>query len=141
MNKTDLLIMGSTGRSGLGRMLLGSVTEKVTREFPCSFATLKAENILIPDLTSSAQDISKHYLKAEEHMLQNKLQEAIAEYMICIHINEMHIPSLLGLANANKKLGNMESAEAYKNIAHEVMIKISDINTNKRTPAEVQTQR
>ncbi len=36
-----LLIMGTTGRSGLSKLLMGSVTEKVIREVPCSFLTVK----------------------------------------------------------------------------------------------------
>lgn len=40
----DLLIMGTNGRSGLSRLVMGSITEKVTREVPCSFITTK-----IPD--------------------------------------------------------------------------------------------
>jgi len=41
----DLLIMGTNGRSGLSRLVMGSITEKVTREVPCSFITTK-----IPDI-------------------------------------------------------------------------------------------
>ncbi|MEZ5000226.1 MAG: universal stress protein [Bacteroidales bacterium] len=37
----DLLVMGTNGRSGLNRFIMGSVTEKVTREMPCSFITTK----------------------------------------------------------------------------------------------------
>ena len=37
----DLLIMGTNGRSGLSRLVMGSITEKVTREVPCSFITTK----------------------------------------------------------------------------------------------------
>jgi universal stress protein E len=37
----DLLIMGTTGRTGLSRFFMGSVTEKVVREMPCSFITIK----------------------------------------------------------------------------------------------------
>ena len=32
---TDLLVVGSEGRTGLGRALLGSVAEKVVRTAPC----------------------------------------------------------------------------------------------------------
>jgi nucleotide-binding universal stress UspA family protein len=38
----DLLIMGTNGRSGLSRFFMGSVTEKVIREMPCSFITVKS---------------------------------------------------------------------------------------------------
>ncbi|MCU0412911.1 MAG: universal stress protein [Ignavibacteriaceae bacterium] len=37
----DLLIMGTNGRTGLSRFFMGSVTEKVIREMPCSFITIK----------------------------------------------------------------------------------------------------
>jgi nucleotide-binding universal stress UspA family protein len=40
-NAHDLLIMGTNGRSGLSRLIMGSITEKVTREVPCSFITTK----------------------------------------------------------------------------------------------------
>ena len=34
-NDIDLIVMATHGRSGIGRMLLGSVTEKVLRHSPC----------------------------------------------------------------------------------------------------------
>ena len=37
----DLLVMGTNGRTGLNRIIMGSITEKVTREMPCSFVTMK----------------------------------------------------------------------------------------------------
>lgn len=39
--RIGLLIMGTNGRSGLSRLFMGSVTEKVIREMPCSFITIK----------------------------------------------------------------------------------------------------
>lgn len=39
----DLLIMGTNGRTGLSRFFMGSVTEKVIREMPCSFITVKKD--------------------------------------------------------------------------------------------------
>ena len=38
---TDLLVMGSSGKSNFHRMIMGSVTEKVIREVPCSFSHLR----------------------------------------------------------------------------------------------------
>ena len=37
----DLIIMGTHGRRGLKRMLLGSVAERVMREAPCPVLTVK----------------------------------------------------------------------------------------------------
>jgi nucleotide-binding universal stress UspA family protein len=37
----DLIVMGTHGRSGLGRLLLGSVAEQVLREAACPVLTVK----------------------------------------------------------------------------------------------------
>jgi len=36
----DLIVMGTHGRSGLGRLLLGSIAEKIMREAPCPVLTI-----------------------------------------------------------------------------------------------------
>jgi type II secretory ATPase GspE/PulE/Tfp pilus assembly ATPase PilB-like protein len=41
--KADLIVMGTSGRSGLKRLILGSVAEEVTRRAPCPVLTLKAQ--------------------------------------------------------------------------------------------------
>jgi nucleotide-binding universal stress UspA family protein len=38
----DLIVMGTHGRSGLGRLVLGSVAEAVLRAAPCPVLTVKA---------------------------------------------------------------------------------------------------
>jgi len=38
----DLIVMGTHGRTGLGRLLMGSVAEKVLRRAPCPVLTIKA---------------------------------------------------------------------------------------------------
>jgi nucleotide-binding universal stress UspA family protein len=38
----DLIVMGTEGRTGLGRLLMGSVAEKVLRRAPCPVLTVKA---------------------------------------------------------------------------------------------------
>lgn len=40
--QVDLIVMGTTGRTGVKRMLLGSVAEHVVRRAPCPVLTLKA---------------------------------------------------------------------------------------------------
>jgi nucleotide-binding universal stress UspA family protein len=39
----DLVVMGTHGRTGVSRVLLGSVTEKVVRHAPCSVLTMRAD--------------------------------------------------------------------------------------------------
>jgi universal stress protein A len=38
----ELIVMGTHGRSGLGRLLMGSVAEQIVRHAPCPVLTLKA---------------------------------------------------------------------------------------------------
>jgi nucleotide-binding universal stress UspA family protein len=40
--KANLIVMGTHGRTGLGRLLMGSVAENVLRRAPCPVLTLKA---------------------------------------------------------------------------------------------------
>jgi nucleotide-binding universal stress UspA family protein len=39
--KSDLIVMGTHGRTGLGRLLMGSVAEQVVRKAPCPVLTVK----------------------------------------------------------------------------------------------------
>ncbi|MFO0821958.1 MAG: universal stress protein [Gemmataceae bacterium] len=41
-SKIDLIVMGTHGRSGFGRLLMGSVAEAVMRKAPCPVLTLKS---------------------------------------------------------------------------------------------------
>lgn len=38
----DLIVMGTHGRTGVGRVVLGSIAEQVTRRAPCPVLTIKA---------------------------------------------------------------------------------------------------
>lgn len=42
-NDIDHIVMGSTGRSGFSRVLLGSVAESVTRRAPCSVTIVRED--------------------------------------------------------------------------------------------------
>jgi len=47
----DLIVMGTHGRTGLGRLLMGSVAEKVLRRAPCPVLTVKTP---LPETASAA---------------------------------------------------------------------------------------
>ena len=51
----DLIVMGTHGRTGLERLLMGSVTEKVMRESPCSVMVVKLpRGITLPEKSDVA---------------------------------------------------------------------------------------
>jgi nucleotide-binding universal stress UspA family protein len=56
---TDLIVMGTHGRTGLERLLMGSVAEKVMREAPCSVLVVKLPKG-IPVTEKSAVKMALH---------------------------------------------------------------------------------
>lgn len=46
--RADLIVMGTHGRTGLGRLVMGSVAEQVLRRAPCPVLTLKAPIAVSP---------------------------------------------------------------------------------------------
>ncbi len=47
-NRCDLIVMGTHGRTGLNRLLMGSVAEEVLRRASCPVVSVKAEVPLLP---------------------------------------------------------------------------------------------
>lgn len=124
--KTDLVIMGTTGKSGLSRMIIGSVTEKVIREVPCSFITMKSEDIMDLKLETRIRDIESHYGIARQLAKDGFYEESINEFKTCLSINDMHIASLNGIANVYEKLNEHDNAEKYRSIVKEILNRIWD---------------
>jgi hypothetical protein len=46
--RCDLIVMGTHGRTGLGRLLMGSVAEQSVRKAPCPVLTVKLPQPLVP---------------------------------------------------------------------------------------------
>ncbi|WP_299670025.1 universal stress protein [uncultured Polaribacter sp.] len=120
----DLLVMGTVGRTGLNRLIIGSVTEKVVREVPCSFLTLKSEDMISLQLEINIRDIEKLYKNAVQLMEDSFYQEAIVQLKACLNINNMHVPAYFGLAKVYEKLNDSEKAEKYREIGMEIKDKI-----------------
>ena len=122
----DLLVMGTTGKTGLNRWIMGSVTEKVVREVPCSFMTLKAEDIVSVQLETNIRDIEKHFDMAQQLMKDGFFEESISQYKLCLSINSMHAPSYFGIARVYEKLGQAEKAKIYWIGGREILNRIWD---------------
>ncbi|MFT4669372.1 MAG: universal stress protein E [Ulvibacter sp.] len=121
---SDLLIMGTTGKSGISKILMGSVTEKVIREVLCSFITLKNEDAIVLELESKIQDIEYHYNSAQELFEKGFFEESINQFNICLGINFTHIRSLKALAKVYEKLGDVNNVKKYQEMTKKVLDQI-----------------
>lgn len=122
----DLLIMGTTGRGGLSRVLIGSVTENVIRDVPCTFLTTKSQDVIQLQLENRIKDIESHYNIAEQLMKDGFYKESIAEFETCLKINDMHVPAIYGIAKVYDKMEQPEMAEKYRKLAREVLRRVWD---------------
>ena len=122
----DLSIMGTTGKTNLSRLFIGSVTEKVIREVPSSFLTLKSEDIIRLQLGTNIRDIENHYSTARQLIEDGFFEQAIEQFKLCLSINNMHVPSYYGIAKSYEKLNDLEKAQNYKQSGKEIMDRIWD---------------
>lgn len=116
----DLLIMGTVGRSGLNRLIIGSVTEKVIREVPCSFLTLKSEDVISLQLDTDIKDLENLHEHAQQLMKDGFYEEAIGQFETCLSINNMHIPAYFGIATIHEKMNNPTKAEQFRKLGRDI---------------------
>jgi len=60
-NEVDLVVVGTHGRTGLGRLLLGSVAESILRHAPCPVLTVGPKvsgRAKLPELSSRGRDLA-----------------------------------------------------------------------------------
>ena len=122
--KADLLIMGTTGKTGLSKLLMGSVTEKVTRELPCSFITTKAKDITDNYLESNLKGIESILNPARNAFTKGDYELAIEEFTIGLKQYPDNIPMLIGLIDSYKALGNNTKVAFYTEYKNEVLKRI-----------------
>ncbi len=91
---------------------MGSVTEKVVREVPCSFITLKSKDVIRLKVKSEIRDLSSHYKEGKKLLKQGFVEDALNQFQICLSINNLYIPAWEGVAKAQKRLGRKKEAKA-----------------------------
>ena len=117
----DFLVMGTNGRSGFSRLIMGSVTEKVIRELPCSFVTTKTQFIFRLRLDSEIKEIETHFGYAEKLQKNGYYKEAINQHLICLQINDMHVPSMYKLAKLYEITGDQVQSDYYEKLATDLL--------------------
>lgn len=110
-NNIDLLVMGSTGKKGLKRFLIGSVTQKVSRKVPCSFIISKSKSLVHLQLSSDLEGIDAIFEEGVQLAKDGYTNEAIDAWKKCIVINQLYIKAWSSIAAAYESLGQMEDAK------------------------------
>ena len=122
----DLMLIGATGKTMLSRILLGSLTERIARDLPCSLITTKAENILNLKIDSDISNIEKHFENAKKLENNGFFVEAAEQLKICLQINDLHVPSLTGLIHLYEKMEEEEKAKNYRQKLDEILRRLWD---------------
>jgi len=113
----DLLVMGSQGRTGFMRLLMGSTTERVVREMPCSVITLKQEHVIRFSLEKEVSDIETHFRKGKELFKKQLTEGAIAQFEYCIRRNPFFVPAWEEMAIVYKHMDQQKEAKRCKEMA------------------------
>lgn len=110
-HRADLLVMGATGRTGLVRVLLGSVTRRVLQELPCSLLAVKDDEL---DDVKFDEDMNVlEHLMAEGRELAGAGNHvaAAARFRQVLARNPFDAGALEELARACDSLGHTRQAQ------------------------------
>jgi nucleotide-binding universal stress UspA family protein len=125
-NKIDILVMGSTGNTGLKRLLIGSVTQKVSRKVPCSFIISKSEKLIHLELNKSLDDIDSLYQEGIQLAKDGFTEEAIVAWKKCTALNQLYLKAWSAIASAYDSLGRKEDAKKYNDTKNRIQQSIWD---------------
>jgi nucleotide-binding universal stress UspA family protein len=115
--KPDLLVMGSQGKTGLTKIIMGSTTEKVVREMPCSVITVKQEHILGLPLEKEVAEIETHFRRGKELLKKEMTEEALALFEECIRRDAHFVPAWDAMAVAFQQIGREKEAKKCEEMA------------------------
>lgn len=110
----DLLVMGCTGRSGLGHMLVGGTMRRLLRHLPCSVLAVKAENVLENVFDDDIRAINMLYAEGVELLQTGVCDSAREKFGQVLRRNPYHLRALEGYAEACIKVGQKQEAEIYR---------------------------
>jgi nucleotide-binding universal stress UspA family protein len=109
-HQADLLVMGSTGRSGLVRILLGSVTRRVLQRLPCSILTVKSEDAVTELLEVDLRHIKLLTAEGRGLLEARDYYPALRKFNQVLARNPFHFEALASIAEIQEHLGHAEKA-------------------------------
>jgi nucleotide-binding universal stress UspA family protein len=107
----DLIVMGCTGRSGLARALLGSVTRRVLRGLPCSLLAIKDEDAVEEMFEEDLRNVEVLLAMGRGLMHAGSTDQAATRFRQALARNPFHAGALEELARACEKVGRDSEAE------------------------------
>ena len=130
----DLIVMGSTGRQGMSRMLIGGVARRVAQVLPCSIITVREQTPIkltldseVPplDAESCASHPTGQQCKRYQHgvkLLEMGLaEEAATHFLTCVLEYSLCVHAWRRLAEANVRVGRPEEARRCEQNALEAL--------------------
>jgi nucleotide-binding universal stress UspA family protein len=113
----DLLVMGATGRTGIVRMLLGSVTRRVLRQLPCSLLLVKDQAVFEEQFLLDLDVIDRLAAEGLDKLAAGSTAEAAGMFRRALALDPYHAAALDGLIRACERLGQPEAVQRYRNRA------------------------
>jgi hypothetical protein len=116
----DLLVMGTIGKSTVARFLIGSVTEKVIRQLPCSLLTMKARDLVRLRFDADLETLDESMCRGAELLEDGFANEAIREFDRCLVLSPTLAGAWDGKAKAYEQLGDTSGAEQARENARRI---------------------
>jgi nucleotide-binding universal stress UspA family protein len=130
---TDLLVMGSVGRTGVSRLLIGGVARKVAQQMPCSIITVRSEEpvqLLIEDevrkpdanfCAARKRDTPcSRFDHGQELLDQGFPDQALAHFQNCLDEYDLCPNAWKSIAAAHRRLGHEQEADKCEKRAEEL---------------------
>jgi nucleotide-binding universal stress UspA family protein len=134
--KSDLVVMGTVGQSGLARILMGSVASDVARRSSCSVVMLKAEDAIRLKLEEEITDVGASFAEARDLLEQGFLEPAQHRLEHCVRANDFFVPAWKALAEVHDRLGNEERAAECRETAQ----RVENLMYWKKVEADIRSQ-
>ncbi len=134
--QADLVAMGTVGKTGVERVVMGSVTQKVLRRLPCPVLTMKDEDVIRLCLDKAISSLDEHLKRGQQLLADGLSTEAIREFDECLLAAPTYAVAWDGKAIAYERMGKKEEAESARAAAK----RIRDTLWQRRVEAEVRGQ-
>jgi len=145
----ELIVMGSAGRTGISRMLIGGVARRVAQELPCSIVTVRsAEPIRVsvdaeipvvdPDFcaTHPTADQCDRFRHGEELLARGLAEEALEHFRDCASQYTHCVRAWKALALSHERLGQTAQAEQYRRRAEQTAARLAREELNEELREE-----